>query len=154
MNTKIQRAEHACFHWAYDWGGVKNAPEPTPKEILRAIAAKGWSGHRRTVACVTNLRLYANVGSFALARPARVVDHGDGCRGGYGSIQMLNVARAERLVGRYQRFHSYMTETRHAWQFVRDVYYADNSTEREERSVLTGQVRRRQITAPSGDLCF
>jgi hypothetical protein len=67
---------------------------------------------------------------------------------------MANLGRAKALITRYRRFCQHMSEDRHKWAAIERIHYADNSTAVRERSTLTGYVRERMISAPSGDLCF
>lgn len=67
-----------------------------------------------------------------------------------GVIDHVDMARIRRLMGRYNRFSHYMTETRHQWTLDPGsvVNYGDSS-EGEEISLKTGE-RRRAILAPRG----
>ncbi len=98
--TKInQNSFQVCFEWRNDWGGLKGTIEPRPSQIIRALASQGWSGHRRTPRCITNLELYAGAGSFQLSRPRKVKIHDQGMsmvnEPGISSYQpMANLERA------------------------------------------------------------
>ena len=63
-------------------------------------------------------------------------------------------ARADAIRDRFRRFVTYMTETRHDWEHVKDIAYADNSLAVIERSSLTGERRERMTLGPGGDACF
>lgn len=59
--------------------------------------------------------------------------------------------KAAIFYARYRRFCLHMKETRHRWQFVSEVHFADNSVEVIERSELTGETRQRMTVCPHGD---
>jgi len=54
---------------------------------------------------------------------------------------------------RLRRFVHHVTEVSPGWKLVREVDYADNSTEVEEIA-RNGTLRRRMTTGPGGDACF
>lgn len=139
--------------WKYNGGR-----EPTAREILLAVAHLGWAGwSSRPVESIyegflTHYWLY----DYPLSRPERWIPHEDG-RGMTSSGRMVpaqNLVKAVELLRRYKEFCRYMRETRHSWQKVDEIHWADNSVDVVEVSQLTGEERRRMVVAPGGDVCF
>ena len=64
------------------------------------------------------------------------------------------VKRIATLSKRYRRLCVLAREVWPRWEYVKTLYFADNSTEVVERSARDGSIRQRMTVAPSGDACF
>ena len=152
--SKAAAAGQICREWSWDWNTPRTSREPSAKEILRGIAAAGWSGHQRSVREISDVDLYMRAGGFRGYRPETVTEHAKGSKSGHGTAWMVNIDGAKKLALRYRRFCHYVTEIKPEWNFVQRLHFADNSIEREERSALTGKIRRIMELGPGGDLCY
>ena len=150
---KRTQAHITVFKWT-----ANDAPQPTANQLIRSVLNHLVNGYPNDP--YLGFSLYGG-NAFELVlgwshthaldkvrRPLR--DAGRVV----GYEYAANLDRAKRLWSRYARFCQYMTETRHNWQSRGLHHYMDNSVEEELVSSLTGQVIRRMVTAPSGDVCF
>ena len=62
-------------------------------------------------------------------------------------------ARVMAIVKRHRKFKKWMNDGRHEWEFVGEVYYADNSIEHKFKSTLDGSTKQVMALGPGGDAC-
>lgn len=150
--TKAAIAQKKLMDW--NWDRTMSAQELTPNELVRAVCL-----HIHNLQ-MTPAGVFGYYGANGFDCQIRFDDHGRFKRAVVENGRVLayqapaNIEGARKLWARFARFCHYMRETRHAWEFVRRVHYADNSLEAEYRSHLTGEIRRVMELAPSGDACF
>lgn len=141
----IERGDKVLTAWQY-----REGPAPTAGQIIRAAAVRGWAGHSRSLRQVTAGTLTSSHTGANIPRTRRVgherIEEPNGItRFEGGTVEHLDIDGAVALSHRYRAFVEYMTETRHDWEAVRLMSYADNSDEVEERSRLTGETRTRTL---------
>lgn len=112
--------------------------KPTAKEILRAIIENAERNRTYYV-------ILPNYWPFGNSREDRIAEE-MGCDAElWKEVYKLNE--------RYKRFKHYVREVKPEWEFVKKIYYADNSVEVLERNKY-GETRQRMVKAPSGDACY
>lgn len=137
---KGDAAMRALDAWLFDNAGTVR--QLTPVELFRVYVCRESAGRPPL------MRSHAWFSEYAFTYHALYHVRNGRC------IMPGDLKAAGKLAERYGRFVHFMTEVRHAWQYVERVHYADNSIERTERSLLTGETRYVQELAPGGDACF
>jgi len=128
----------ALWRRAMVTGLLPDVPEPsTPGDFLRELAFSGQHGHRHTPASYIATSGYC---SYYWSGETQRMDH----------PMWVKVAEVS---ARLRRFAHYRDEIKPQWAEVREIYYADNSTEVVEVN-RHGDERQRMTAGPSGDACF
>lgn len=150
---EMQRANEVLRKWLSPF--YPDAPEPTARQILLAVASEGRYGHPRTVADVFEGELTHHWLYRSLSRPEHWEQTAPNCWTGRGPfITPSQLDKAVRLLERYKSFVRWMNEGRHAWKEIERIFWADNSVTVTEQSRMTGETRSRMVIAPGGDVCY